>query len=103
VVGFSDPCGRVPGFQDRSSWFFFQAAPQLCSRGWLDPVPDPLLLGESGGAGGLARTSGSAAGNSDRWITEAVYFLLHNIYKFSSFLTSLVKSPKLGSTPRHTD
>jgi hypothetical protein len=51
------------------------------------PVPDPLLLEEFGGAGGRARTSGSAAGNSDRWTTVAVYFLLHNIYKFSSYLT----------------
>jgi hypothetical protein len=23
---------------------FYQAAPQLYSRGWVDPVPDPLLL-----------------------------------------------------------
>jgi hypothetical protein len=32
-------------------------------------------------------TSGSVARNSDHWTTEAVYFLLHNIYKFSSYLT----------------
>jgi hypothetical protein len=31
-------------FLDRSRYFFFQVAPQLCSWGWVDPVPDPLLL-----------------------------------------------------------
>jgi len=31
--------------------FFTQVAPQLTSRGWVDPVPDPLLLRKSGSAG----------------------------------------------------
>jgi hypothetical protein len=31
--------------------------------------------------------SGSAARNYDHWTREAVYFLLHNIYKFCSYLT----------------
>jgi hypothetical protein len=35
------PCGRNLGFVKRSSYFFFQIAPQLYSRGWEDPVPDP--------------------------------------------------------------
>jgi hypothetical protein len=47
---------RVPRSQrDRSPWsysrisrpeplFFFQIAPQLYSRGWVDPVPDPLCF-----------------------------------------------------------
>jgi hypothetical protein len=26
------------------SYFLFQVAPQLYSRGWGDPIPDPLLL-----------------------------------------------------------
>jgi hypothetical protein len=33
------------------------------------------------------------ARNSDHKITEAVYFLLHNIYKFSSYLTGNNTSP----------
>jgi hypothetical protein len=37
---------------------FYQAAPRLYSRGWVDPVPDPLLL--SGSAGNRTRASGSA-------------------------------------------
>jgi hypothetical protein len=32
------------GFLDRRRYFIFQVAPQLYSRGWVDPVPDPLLL-----------------------------------------------------------
>jgi hypothetical protein len=53
----------------------------------VHPVLDPLLLRKSGSAGNLTRTSGSAAMNSDQYTTEAVNFLLHNIYKFSSYLT----------------
>jgi hypothetical protein len=43
------------GFLDRSLYFFIQVAPQLSSRGWVDPVPDPLLLGKSGRAGSRTR------------------------------------------------
>jgi hypothetical protein len=49
VVSLTDPCGRVLGFLDRSRYFFFQTAPQLYSRGGVDPVPDPLLLRNSYG------------------------------------------------------
>jgi hypothetical protein len=53
------------GFLDRSRYVFFQVPPQLHSRGWVDPVPDPLLLRKSGSAGNRNRTSGSVARNSD--------------------------------------
>jgi hypothetical protein len=43
---------------------FYQVAPQLYSRGWVDPVPDPLLF-FSGSAGNRIRASGSVAKNSD--------------------------------------
>jgi hypothetical protein len=33
VVSVTDPYGRILGILDRSLYFFFQAAPQLCSRG----------------------------------------------------------------------
>jgi hypothetical protein len=42
-------CGRSPMavisifFLDQSHYFFFQVTPQLYSRGWVDPIPDPLL------------------------------------------------------------
>jgi hypothetical protein len=44
AVSVTDPYGRILGFLDRDRYFFFQVAPQLYSRGWVDPVPDPLLF-----------------------------------------------------------
>jgi hypothetical protein len=38
VVSMTDPYDRILGFLDRSRYFFFQVAPQLYSRGWVDPV-----------------------------------------------------------------
>jgi hypothetical protein len=55
----------------------------------VDSVPDPLLLRKSGSAGSRTHTTGSVARNTDHYTTEAVYFLLHNIYKFSSYLTGV--------------
>jgi hypothetical protein len=43
VVSATDPYGGILGFLDRSRYFFFQVAPQLYPRGWLDPVPETLL------------------------------------------------------------
>jgi hypothetical protein len=34
---------------------FFQVAPHLSSRGWVDPVPDPLLRRKLGSAGNRTR------------------------------------------------
>jgi hypothetical protein len=65
VARATDPHGRILGFLDRSRYFFFQVAPQLYSRGWVDHVPDPLLLRKSGIAANRTRTSGSVARNSD--------------------------------------
>jgi hypothetical protein len=64
VVSTTDLYDRILGFPDRSRYFFFQVAPQLYSRGWLDPVPDPLLIRKSGSAGDRTRTSGSVGRNS---------------------------------------
>jgi hypothetical protein len=55
VVSATDPHGRILGFLDRSRYYFFQVAPQLYSRGSVDPVPDPLLLRKSGRAGNRTR------------------------------------------------
>jgi hypothetical protein len=65
VVSVTDPYNRTLCFLHRSRYFFFQAA-QLYSRGWVDPVPDLLLLRKSGSAGNPTRTSRSVARNSDR-------------------------------------
>jgi hypothetical protein len=45
------PYGRNFAFPDR--YFFLQVAPQLYSRGWVDHVPDPLLLRKSESNPGL--------------------------------------------------
>jgi hypothetical protein len=59
MVNVTDPFDPILGFLDWSRYFFFQAAPQLYSRGWVDPVPDPLLLRKSGRVENRTRTSGS--------------------------------------------
>jgi hypothetical protein len=51
---------RIPmavniGFLDPSRYFSIQVAPQLSSQGWVDPVPDPLLLRKSGSVGNRTR------------------------------------------------
>jgi hypothetical protein len=58
--GVARSAQRIPtvvnlGFLDRSRYFFFQVAPKLSSRGWVDHVPDPLLLRKSWSAGNRAR------------------------------------------------
>jgi hypothetical protein len=64
--------GCILGFLDQSHYFFFQVAPQLYSQGWVDPVPDPLLLRKSGSARNRTQTSGSVARNSDHMIVNCV-------------------------------
>jgi hypothetical protein len=54
------PCSR---FYRQEPLLFYQVAPQLYSRGWVDPVPD--LLHFSGSAGNRTWASGSVAKNSD--------------------------------------
>jgi hypothetical protein len=65
VVSVTNSYGCNLGFLDWSRYFFFQVAPQLCSRGWVDPIPDPLLLRKYRSAGNRTRTFGSVARNSD--------------------------------------
>jgi hypothetical protein len=65
VVSAMDPLGRILGVLDRSRHCFFQVALQLYSRGWVHPVPDPLLLRNSGSPGHRTRTSRYVARNSD--------------------------------------
>jgi hypothetical protein len=62
------------GFLDRSRYFSIQVA-QLSWRGWVDPVPDLLLLRKSGSAGNRTRTSGSVARNSGHQTTGQLYLL----------------------------
>jgi hypothetical protein len=69
VVSVTNLYGRILGFLDRSRYFFVQAAPQLYSRGCVDPVTDPLLLRKSGSAVNRTRTSGCVARISDHKTT----------------------------------
>jgi hypothetical protein len=55
------PYGHNLCFLDRSRYFFFQVAPQLYSRGWVDS----LHLTKFGSAGNRTWTSWSVARNSD--------------------------------------
>jgi hypothetical protein len=57
-VSMTDPYCRNLGFLDRSCYFFFQVAPQLYSRVWVDPAPDPVLR-KPGSTGNRTRTPGS--------------------------------------------
>jgi hypothetical protein len=57
VVSVTDSYGCILGFLNRSRYFFFQVASQLYSRGWVDPVPNPLNLRKVGSARNRARTS----------------------------------------------
>jgi hypothetical protein len=52
VVNFH---GRNLDFLDRSRYYLFHVAPQLTSRGWVNPVLNPLLLRKSGSAGNRTR------------------------------------------------
>jgi hypothetical protein len=65
IVSVTNPYGRILRFLDRSRYYFFQVAPYLYSRGWVDFVPDPLFLRKSGSARNWTRISGSVARNFD--------------------------------------
>jgi hypothetical protein len=58
VVSATETYGLILGSRPEPL-LFFQAASQLYSRGWVDPVPDPLLHRKSGSAGNRTRTSGT--------------------------------------------
>jgi hypothetical protein len=53
------PYGHNLSILDQSRYFFVQVAPQLYSQGWVDPVPDPLLIRKSGSTGNGTQISGS--------------------------------------------
>jgi hypothetical protein len=65
VGSAEDPLQSYSRISRPEPLFFFQVAPQLYSRVWVDPVPGPLLLRKSGSASNRTRTSGSVARNSD--------------------------------------
>jgi hypothetical protein len=60
--GYRVPCGQRDGYlrpystlSRQETLLFYQVAPQLYSRGWVDPVPGPILLRKSGSIGNRSR------------------------------------------------
>jgi hypothetical protein len=76
VVSVTDPYGHILGSR-QEPLLFYQVAPQLYSRGWVNPVPDTVLFFCS--AGNRTQASGSVAKNSDHQTTEAVIHIKHQI------------------------
>jgi hypothetical protein len=77
VVSTTNPYGRIIGFLDRSHYFFFQVAPQLYSRGWVYPIPDPLFLIKSGSTRNQTR---------DLWIcSQELWPLDHKLLKLIAY------------------
>jgi hypothetical protein len=85
---------RIPmavnlSFLDQSHYFSIQVAPQLSSRGWVDPVPDPLFLRKSGSTGN--RTQNLWMCSQELWpldhrgslINNIVYVMLSNRWKLT--------------------
>jgi hypothetical protein len=64
VVSVTNPYGTILGFLDRSSYFFFQVAPQLYSRGWVAPFQTHYFSENLEVPGIEPGTSGSVARNS---------------------------------------
>jgi hypothetical protein len=80
VRSVQHPYGRILGFLAQSRNYFFQVTPQLYSRGWVYPVPDPLLLRKSGSAGNRNRTSWYVARNYANFVLQSSSFL-HKRYQ----------------------
>jgi hypothetical protein len=114
VFSMMDPCGRILSFLDRSCYFIFQVAPWLYSRGWVDPVPDHLLLRKSGSTWNRTRTSGSLtrASFGKTHIDGGAWLLPHIKWKhwwskkkmthtFSEELANIIGCLSVGMSPLH--
>jgi hypothetical protein len=92
---------------DRNRYFFFQVAPHLSSRGWVGPVPDPLLLRKSGSAGNGTQdlcVCSQGVWQLDHWdgsLTDAD--CENSGYHFVNCASSvnITKPLELGFAPRH--
>jgi hypothetical protein len=80
IEGATWSAWRIPTavFLDRSRYFFSQVATQLYSRGWLDPVPKPLLLRKSINDGNRTRSSEFAAKSQRRSTSLIARFISDN-------------------------
>jgi hypothetical protein len=89
MVSPTDPHDSNLGFLDRIRYYFFQVAPQLYSRGWVDPVPDTLILRKYGSARNRTRTSGFVARISDHKTTNYENFFLTKMTKVNRIRETL--------------
>jgi hypothetical protein len=55
LVSAKDSQGRLSRLSRPHTLLSIQVVPQLSSRGWVDPVPDSLLLKKLGSAGNRTR------------------------------------------------
>jgi hypothetical protein len=69
VVSAADPHGHWSQFSRTEPLLFIHVAVQLSSRGWVDPVPQPLLLAKSGSAGNRTQ---------DLWICSWEHWSLYH-------------------------
>jgi hypothetical protein len=76
VVSVTGPSGRILDFLDRSRYFSL-----ICTHEAEWTPFKTHYFSENVVAPGIE------PGPLGQWTTEADYFLLHNIYKFSSYLT----------------
>jgi hypothetical protein len=97
VVSTANSYGHILDFLDRSRYYVFQVAPQLYSRGWVDPVPEPLLLRKFGRAEN--RTKISLIISTMRFTNICILFIynLFNIASFTSNCTVLNQNASVRS------
>jgi hypothetical protein len=87
VEGVAWSAQRIPtavnlGFLDRNLYLLIQVAPQLSSRGWVDPLQTPYFSENLVGPWIEPGTSGSVTRNCDHLTTEAVSFHIAFYIKF---------------------
>jgi hypothetical protein len=98
VEGVAWSAQRIPtavnfGVLDRCSYFFIPVALQLSSRGWVGPVPDTLLVRQSGSAGNRTR---------DLWIFSQKFWLLNHRGGEQNIAGNFKKKNKTGYADRVT-
>jgi hypothetical protein len=86
MASMTDPYGSILGFLDRNRYFLFQVAPQLYSRGWVDPVPDPWLLRKSGNQTPILQSSSPRPNHCTEWVIFPLEWYSHNTSIYLSFI-----------------
>jgi hypothetical protein len=73
-------------FLDWNHYFLFQVAHHLSSQGWVDPIPDPLLLRKFGSTGDTTQ---------DLWVcSQEVWPLDHTVTYVSDITRVMLTKPQ---------